>query len=215
MKKYLFLLMAATSTATIAAPYVGLEYGLTNMSHDYSTTFSNDNVSLTPDDSSSAFGGFVGYRFNEFGIELGYKKFESDDSRSQNFGIVDEGKGKEYKEREWDADLDASQFIFKPVYFYNINDKIQLKTGLGLTYTQYKYNSSSQDEYENVLNDDIERSVGRSGGESQKDDVWGGIASVGIEYMVIPNLALGASASYQVDSIANSTSFMLSSAYYF
>ena len=211
MKKYAFLLIAATSTATIAAPYVGLEYGVTNMSHDYSTTFSQDNVTLTPDDSSSAFGGFVGYRFNDFGLELGYKTFESDDSRSEYKGIV----GQEHNEREWDADLDASQFIFKPVYFYNINDKLQLKTGLGLTYTQYKYNSSSQDEYENVLNDDIERTVGRLGGESQKDDVWGGIASVGLEYMVIPNLALGASASYQVDSVANSTSFMLSSAYYF
>lgn len=211
MKKYAFLLIAATSTATIAAPYVGLEYGVTNMSHDYSTTFSQDNVTLTPDDSSSAFGGFVGYRFNDFGLELGYKTFESDDSRSEYKGIV----GQEHHEREWDADLDASQFTFKPVYFYNINDKLQLKTGLGLTYTQYKYNSSSQDEYENVLNDDIERTVGRLGGESQKDDVWGGIASVGLEYMVIPNLALGASASYQVDSVANSTSFMLSSAYYF
>ena len=211
MKKYAFLLIAATSTATIAAPYVGLEYGVTNMSHDYSTTFSQDNVTLTPDDSSSAFGGFVGYRFNDFGLELGYKTFESDDSRSEYKGIV----GQEHNEREWDADLDASQFIFKPVYFYNINDKLQLKTGLGLTYTQYKYNSSSQDEYENVLNDDIERTVGRLGGESQKDDVWGGIASVGLEYMVIPNLALGASASYQVDSVANSTSFMLSSACYF
>lgn len=211
MKKYAFLLIAATSTATIAAPYVGLEYGVTNMSHDYSTTFSQDNVTLTPDDSSSAFGGFVGYRFNDFGLELGYKTFESDDSRSEYKGIA----GQEHHEREWDADLDASQFTFKPVYFYNINDKLQLKTGLGLTYTQYKYNSSSQDEYENVLNDDIERTVGRLGGESQKDDVWGGIASVGLEYMVIPNLALGASASYQVDSVANSTSFMLSSAYYF
>lgn len=203
--------MAATSTTVLAAPYVGLEYGVTNMNHDYSTTFSQDNVTLTPDDSSSAFGGFVGYRFNDFGLELGYKKFESDNSRSEYKGIV----GQEHHEREWDADLDASQFTFKPVYFYNINDKLQLKTGLGLTYTQYKYNSSSQDEFENVLNDDIERTVGRPGGESKKDDVWGGIASVGLEYMVIPNLALGASASYQVDSVANSTSFMLSSAYYF
>jgi accessory colonization factor AcfA len=211
MKKYLFLLMAATSTATVAAPYIGLEYGVTNMSHDYSSTFSQDNVTLTPDDSSSAFGGFVGYRFNDFGLELGYKKFESDDSRSEYKGTVNQ----EHHEREWDADLDASQFTFKPVYFYSINDKLQLKTGLGLTYTQYKYNSSSQDEFENVLNDDIERTVGRPGGESKKDDVWGGIASVGIEYMVIPNLALGASASYQADSVANSTSFMLSSAYYF
>ena len=203
--------MAATSTTVLAAPYVGLEYGVTNMNHDYSTTFSQDNVTLTPDDSSSAFGGFVGYRFNDFGLELGYKKFESDNSRSEYKGIV----GQEHHEREWDADLDASQFTFKPVYFYNINEKLQLKTGLGLTYTQYKYNSSSQDEFENVLNDDIERTVGRPGGESKKDDVWGGIASVGLEYMVIPNLALGASASYQVDSVANSTSFMLSSAYYF
>ncbi|WP_375321100.1 AcfA family outer membrane beta-barrel protein [Aliivibrio logei] len=213
MKKYVFLLMAATSTTVFAAPYVGLEYGVTNMSHDYSTTFS-DNVSLTPDDSNSAFGGFVGYRFNEFGLELGYKKFESDDSRSVMITPSDQAGFTQ--EREWDADLDASQFTFKPVYFYNINEKLQLKTGLGLTYTQYKYNSSSQDEFENILNDDIENTKPRNtGGESQKDDVWGGIASVGIEYMVIPNLALGASASYQADSIANATSFMLSSAYYF
>ncbi|GGK34642.1 MULTISPECIES: AcfA family outer membrane beta-barrel protein [Aliivibrio] len=211
MKKYLFLLMAATSTATIAAPYVGLEYGLTNMSHDYSTTFSNDNVSLTPDDSSSAFGGFVGYRFNEFGLELGYKKFESDDSRSQ---MLKSDKVGYTKEREWDADLDATQFTFKPVYFYNINDKVQLKTGLGLTYTQYKFDSSANTEYENDLTDH-EYTTDYVAGDSKSESVFGGIASVGIEYMVIPNLALGASASYQVDSIANSTSFMLSSAYYF
>ncbi|MUK60357.1 AcfA family outer membrane beta-barrel protein [Aliivibrio fischeri] len=211
MKKYLFLLMAATSTATIAAPYVGLEYGLTNMSHDYSTTFSNDNVSLTPDDSSSAFGGFVGYRFNEFGLELGYKKFESDDSRSQM--LVSDKPGYT-KEREWDADLDATQFTFKPVYFYNINEKVQLKTGLGLTYTQYKFDSSANTEYENDLTDH-EFTQDYVAGDSKSESVFGGIASVGIEYMVIPNLALGASASYQVDSVANSTSFMLSSAYYF
>ena len=211
MKKYLFLLMAATSTATIAAPYVGLEYGLTNMSHDYSTTFSNDNVSLTPDDSSSAFGGFVGYRFNEFGIELGYKKFESDDSRSQ---MLVSDKPSYTKEHEWDADLDATQFTFKPVYFYNINDKVQLKTGLGLTYTQYKFDSSANTEYENDLTDH-EFTQDYVAGDSKSESVFGGIASVGIEYMVIPNLALGASASYQVDSVANSTSFMLSSAYYF
>ena len=217
MKKYLFLLMVATSTTAFSAPYVGLEYGVTNMNYDYSTTFSETagDVTLTPDDSSSAFGGFVGYRFNDFGLELGYKKFESDDSRSEYKGLVGTAPNQEHHEREWDADFDASQFTFKPVYFYNINDKLQLKTGLGLTYTQYKYNSSSQDEYELVSNDDVERTVGRSGGESKKDDVWGGIASVGLEYMVIPNLALGASVSYQVDSVANSTSFMLSSAYYF
>ena len=211
MKKYAYLLIAATSTATVAAPYVGLEYGVTNMSHDYSTTFSQDNVTLTPDDSSSAFGGFVGYRFNDFGLELGYKKFESDDSRSQT---LKSDKVDYTKERDWDADLDATQITLKPVYFYNINDKLQLKTGLGLTYTQYKFDSSAYTEYENDLTDH-EYTQDHISGDSKSENVWGGIASVGIEYMVIPNLALGASASYQVDSVANSTSFMLSSAYYF
>ncbi|MGR6834905.1 AcfA family outer membrane beta-barrel protein [Aliivibrio wodanis] len=211
MKKYLFLLMAATSTTVLAAPYVGLEYGVTNMNHDYSTTFSQDKVTLTPDDSSDTFGGFVGYRFNDFGLELGYKKFESDDSRSQ---MLKSDKVGYTKEREWDADLDASQFTFKPVYFYNINEKLQLKTGLGLTYTQYKFDSSANTEYENDLTDH-EYTQDYVAGNSKSESVFGAIASVGLEYMVIPNLALGASASYQVDSVANSTSFMLSSAYYF
>ncbi|AZL85578.1 porin family protein [Aliivibrio salmonicida] len=209
MKKYLFLLMAATSTSVFAAPYVGLEYGVTNMSHDYSTTFS-DNVSLTPDDSSSAFGGFVGYRFNEFGLELGYKKFESDDSNSKRLSYVPPVE----TEREWNADLDATQFTLKPVYFHNFNEKLQLKIGLGLTYTQYKYDSSAYTETENDLTDQ-ESISDYEHGTSKSESVFGAIASVGIEYMVIPNLALGASASYQVDNIANSSSFMLSSAYYF
>ncbi|MDD9154906.1 AcfA family outer membrane beta-barrel protein [Aliivibrio sp. S4TY2] len=213
MKKYVFLLMTATSTATVAAPYVGLEYGVTNMSHDYSTTFSQDKVTLTPDDSSSAFGGFVGYRFNDFGLELGYKKFESDGSRSQ---MLVSDKAGYTKEREWDADLDATQFTFKPVYFYHINEKLQLKTGLGLTITKYNFDSSAYTEYENDLTDHEYVEKGSyTPGASKSETALGGIASVGIEYMVIPNLALGASASYQADSVANSTSFMLSSAYYF
>ncbi|MDD9177877.1 MULTISPECIES: AcfA family outer membrane beta-barrel protein [Aliivibrio] len=212
MKKYVFLLMTATSTATVAAPYVGLEYGVTNMSHDYSTTFSQDKVILTPDDSSSAFGGFVGYRFNDFGLELGYKKFESDDSRSKVLSYVYPVK----TEREWDADLDASQFTFKPVYFYNINERLQLKTGLGLTVTKYNFDSSAYTESENDLTDiDVIVPGSYVPGASTSETALGGIASVGLEYMVIPNLALGASASYQADSVANSTSFMLSSAYYF
>lgn len=202
--------MAATSTSAFAAPYVGLEYGVTNMSHDYSSTFSQDNVTLTPDDSNDAFGGFVGYRTNNVGLELGYKKFESDDSRSKVLSYA----YPEKTEREWNADLDASQFTVKPVYFYSINDKVQLKTGLGLTYTQYKYDSSAYTETENDLTD-VETISDYVAGDSKSENAFGVIASVGIEYMVIPNLALGASASYQVDNIANSTSFMFSSAYYF
>ena len=212
MKKYLFLLMATTSTTAFAVPYIGIEYGVTNINHNYSTTFSSDNVSLTPDDSSDYFGGFIGYRFNDFGIELSYKSFESNNSRSQM--LVSDRPGYA-QEREWNTDLDATQFTFKPVYFYYPFDELQLKIGLGLTYTQYKYNSSSQDEYKSIFDDDVKSTAERLGGESKKDNVFGGTASVGIYYMASPDIAYGASANYQVDRVVNSTSFMLSSVFYF
>ena len=201
------------SSSAFAAPYAGLEYGVTSMDSKYTTNFTGDAVSLNPNEASDSFGGFIGYRFDSVGFELGYKQYEADDSRSIH--IYPSTTPGFSQEREWNADVDAKQLTFKPVYFYSINEKLQLKTGLGLTYTQYKYNSSSHDEFEMILNDDVEHNVARNGGEVRKDNVFGAIASVGLEYKVIQNLAVGASASYQVDSMASASSFMLTSAYYF
>jgi accessory colonization factor AcfA len=197
--------------AAFAAPYVGIEYGVTSMDTEYKTIFANDNITLNPHESDTSFGGFVGYRFDSLGLELGYKQYSADDSKSRFIGIVDNVK----QEREWDADVTAKQLILKPVYFYNLNEKLLLKTGLGLTYTQYKYNSSTHDEYESLTIDDLEYDQPRSGGEASSDNVFGAIASVGIEYKVIQNLAVGASASYQLDSIASTSSFMVNATYYF
>ncbi len=213
MKNNLCLIALMLSSSAFAAPYVGLEYGVTSMDSKYTTNFAGDAVSLNPNEASDSFGGFIGYRFDSVGFELGYKQYEADDSRSIH--IYPSTTSGFSQEREWNADVDAKQLTFKPVYFYSINEKLQLKTGLGLTYTQYKYNSSSHDEFEMILNDDVEHNVARNGGEARKDNVFGAIASVGLEYKVIQNLAVGASASYQVDSMASASSFMLTSSYYF
>jgi accessory colonization factor AcfA len=213
MKNNLCLIALMLSSSAFAAPYAGLEYGVTSMDSKYTTNFTGDAVSLNPNEASDSFGGFIGYRFDSVGFELGYKQYEADDSRSIH--IYPSTTPGFSQEREWNADVDAKQLTFKPVYFYSINEKLQLKTGLGLTYTQYKYNSSSHDEFEMILNDDVEHNVARNGGEVRKDNVFGAIASVGLEYKVIQNLAVGASASYQVDSMASASSFMLTSAYYF
>jgi accessory colonization factor AcfA len=213
MKNNLCLIALMLSSSAFAAPYVGLEYGVTSMDSKYTTNFTGDAVSLNPNEASDSFGGFIGYRFDSVGFELGYKQYEADESRSIH--IYPSTTPGFSQEREWNADVDAKQLTFKPVYFYSINEKLQLKTGLGLTYTQYKYNSSSHDEFEMILNDDVEHNVARNGGEVRKDNVFGAIASVGLEYKVIQNLAVGASASYQIDSMASASSFMLTSAYYF
>lgn len=212
MKNSLFVI-ALLSPSVFAAPYIGLEYGITSMDSEYTTNFPADSVSLNPNEASDSFGGFIGYRFDSLGFELGYKKYDADDSRSIN--ILPSSKPGFTQEQEWDASVTAKQLTFKPVYFYNVNEKLQLKTGLGLTYTQYKYNSSSHDEFEQILNDDVEYNVARDGGEVRSDNVFGAVASVGLEYEVIQNLAIGVSASYQLDSMASTSSFMVNSSYYF
>ena len=214
MKNNLCLVALMLSSSAFAAPYVGLEYGVTSMDSKYTTNFTGDAVSLNPNEASDSFGGFIGYRFDSVGLELGYKQYDADDSRSQHKGFTGSYPNQIEQEREWNADVNAKQLTFKPVYFYNVSEKLQLKTGLGLTYTQYEYKSSTHDEFENTF-DDTERYEPRNGGEVRKDNVFGAIASVGLEYKVIQNLAVGASASYQLDSMANTSSFMVTSAYYF
>ncbi len=214
MKNNFCLVALMLSSSAFAAPYVGLEYGVTSMDSKYTTNFTGDAVSLNPNETNDSFGGFIGYRFDSIGFELGYKQYDADDSRSQHKGFTGAFPNMIEQEREWNADLDAKQLTFKPVYFYNVNEKLQLKTGLGLTYTQYEYKSSSYDEFEMMING-MEYNVPRNGGEVRKDNVFGAIASIGIEYKVIQDLAIGASASYQLDSMASASSFMLTSAYYF
>ncbi|OCH43078.1 AcfA family outer membrane beta-barrel protein [Aliivibrio fischeri] len=215
-KKICLMAIMLSSSSVFASTYVGLEYGISSVDSKYNTYFLDDNVSLSPSETSDSFGGFVGYKLNTFGFELGYRQYDADASRTQFEGITGAAPNKQYKEEtEWNADVSAKQLTFKPVYFYKINPKLQLKTGLGLTYTQYKYKSSTHSEYEMLVNDDIEYRTPRAGGETQKDNVFGMIASIGLEYNVIDRLFLGASASYQLDNMANTSSLTLTSAYYF
>ncbi len=220
MKKYLFLLLTAASTTAVAGPYVGLEYGSTKTNTDHSATFPAGGTppnlfnaqSFSSSDSTDNFVGIIGYRVDNLGLELSYKKFDFNDSKSQQ--LASSTVQKEV-ERESEINLDAKQFVIKPVFFYPINEQVQLKAGLGLTYTKYKFSSSAYTEtdYENDLTPD--KITDRRDFGSKNKDVWGAVVSFGAEYMVTPKIGLGASASYQKDSEADSTAFMLSSAYYF
>lgn len=83
------------------------------------------------------------------------------------------------------------------------------------TYTQYDYRSGSSDEYELITNDDIEHNVNRASGENKKNNEFGVIASVGVDYRIWQQLHIGAGVDYYADSQANATTFMLTSRYQF
>ncbi|WP_318468374.1 AcfA family outer membrane beta-barrel protein [Photobacterium leiognathi] len=213
MRKLALLSLALLSGSVSATPYMGLEYGATSVKHDYQTHFSEDKKTVVPSKSASVLGGFIGYKTeNNYGLELGYKQFGLDAESSQ---LLQSDKPGFVLEREWESDLSVKQISLKPVYFYSLSENIQFKSGLGLTYSHYEYNSSSYDEYEHVLNDDIEINLPRSGGESKKDSAFGLVASVGVDYNFYRNIHIGAVMEYYVDNIANGGNITVNTSYFF
>ncbi|WP_318420040.1 AcfA family outer membrane beta-barrel protein [Photobacterium leiognathi] len=213
MKKLALLSLALLSGSVAATPYMGLEYGATSLKHDYQTHYSADKKTVVPSGSASVFGGFIGYKIeNNYGLELSYKQFDLDGDSNQ---LLLSDKPGFILEREWVSDLSVKQISLKPVMFYSLSENIQFKGGLGLTYSHYKYTSSSHDEYEHVLNDDIEINLPRSGGESKKDSALGIVASIGVDYNLYRNFHIGAAMEYYVDNIANGGNITVNTSYFF
>ncbi|WP_434362732.1 AcfA family outer membrane beta-barrel protein [Parasalinivibrio latis] len=221
MKKLLLTLpVFAVSMAACAEPYLVLGYGYNTLSHDNTVSFS-DGTGLKPDSSDAVWKAYVGYRFeNNFGIEVGYNQFDADASKNRYLG-VDTGKpggifGDEYhKEREWDAMLKAKQINVKPVYFYDVNDRLIVKAGLGLTYTEYKVTGSDAFEYESIKEDGPEYSELNQIVPGEYQRKMGVTTSLSVEYQIFQGLYLGAEASFSHDSVANTNQVIGTAAYHF
>ncbi|KXF83221.1 AcfA family outer membrane beta-barrel protein [Enterovibrio coralii] len=202
------------SGVVMAQPYVSLGYGYNALSHDNSVAFS-DGTTLTPDSSDNIWAGTLGYRFdNNFGVELGYRQFDANDSRSKVISVVNNTQ----TEDEWDADLKAKQFVVMPVYFHDVTDKLRVKGGVGLTYTTYKTTGSVSRETENEVTDTESSishpSISVSNGQKTENSV-GMALNLGTEYEVYDGLYLGANAGFQFDDVANNTQLLGTVAYYF
>ncbi|WP_305816412.1 AcfA family outer membrane beta-barrel protein [Photobacterium leiognathi] len=212
MKKLVLGSLVFISSSVSATPYMGLEYGAATVKNDYQTNYVVDKKTVSPGKSSSVFGGFIGYNMtNNYAVELSYKQFDLDGGESQKLTSDKDGY---YLEREWESDLSVKQISIKPVMFYSLSEKMQLKSGVGLTYSQYKYVSSSHDEYEHVLNDDIEINQMRTGGEHKKETALGVVVSVGIDYDIYNNIRLGAGIEYYADNVANGGNFTIQASYF-
>ena len=215
MKKTLLSLMVMCSFSAAAAPYVGLEYGIGSTSTDFHSSFSADGVNLDPSSEDGIVSAFVGYSFNPaWAVELGYSQFDLDDSQSKNLGIANVGSKDYHHEMDWNSSVKAKQISLAPVYTYALNSDWTTKFKAGLTYTQYKTSESKSQEYELVTNDDVEMENGLFHRSSDRNEV-GALLSIGTEYVVLPQLTIGANVKYQLDSYANTTSFNVGTTYYF
>lgn len=211
-KTILSVALAGLSLNVIAAPYVGIEYGIGSTSHDVQSNFKQDpNVKLDPALEDGILSGFVGYQLTpSWAVELGYSQYDLDGSRSfkhpyQNDGIE--------RETEWDSSVKAKQFMLTPVYTFDLSDKWLTKVKAGLTYTQYDISNSKTYEEEHIVTD-VEQNRTLEHNSRSSNEI-GGLVFVGAEYKVLPQLTLGANVKYQFDSFANTASFNIGSTYYF
>lgn len=205
---YTALLLAALPLTYAHADegfYVGAGAGIAGMSVAQSVDFPADGVSLEPDDSTEIGQLFAGYRFdNHWGVELAYQQFKSDTSRSQQIDAT--------TEREWEAKMTAKQLIIKPVYFWEFAPAWTLKSGLGLSYSDYDFSGSSHDEIEIGFDEDVEQGRGSAGSTEQ---AWGITGSVAVDYAINENWAVGTEFSVVADDVATNYQWFANLSYRF
>lgn len=205
---YTALLLAALPLTHATASegfYLGAGGGIVGLDLDQSVHFPADGVSLAPDESTGIGQIFAGYRFdNNWGVELGYQQFKSDGSQSRQLDAA--------TEREWDAELTARQLLIKPVYFWEFAPAWTLKSGLGLSYSDYDFSGSSHDEIEIGYDEDIEQGRGSVGYD---DTAWGITGSLAVDYAINANWTVGTEVSIVTDDVATNYQWMANVGYRF
>ncbi|QDF66200.1 porin family protein [Shewanella sp. SNU WT4] len=211
MKKLLVLstLLAAPAFAT---PYIGAEYGVAATNHNFEPVVNF--VQLTPDNNEGVAGVFMGYQFSDnLALELGYRQSELSDGQGQE-SLVGTGADLTEIEKDWDADIKVKQLTLMPIYSFHINDKWTAKLGAGISYSRYDFSASFTETSEHVATD-IETVTSHITGDTGTHSEIGAIASVGVEYAIMPEWTVGVNAKYQADSFANSSSVSLMTRYSF
>lgn len=221
MKKYLPLALAIVSPSLLAQPYLQLGLGVAELDHDEDVRFA-DGTELTPDSSESAYQITLGQRFNQFGVELSYRAFEGEDSTGTELNApatlptppVSLGFTPNEYEEDYDASLEAKQFALQGRYFYDLNPRLILSAGAGVTYTDYELSYSHTESWELDIEGSPDREYDRRiEGGSASEQAWGGIASLGVAYQLapqaLPSLTLGADVSVAVDKYSSTTAALV------
>jgi len=218
MRKHLALTLLLASPVALSQPYIQLGLGMVEMDHDEDFIFS-DGTRLKPDSSENMFQLTLGKRYEQLGFEVSYSQYEGEESKEWEAYTnipalpagVSGGTPNEYDE-DWDSKFKAQQLAVKGVYFHNLNERLTLKGSLGLTYTDYELTASHEQSWEeDKVGPDWEYDYLVSH-DKNSETAWGGILSVGVNYVLAPqlapNLTLGVEASVAADKYNTATALL-------
>lgn len=211
MKKlFLALPFLCTSLAVSAQSYITIGYGAASISHDEKVVFGGTTAqTLIPEDVDPVWNFAVGFRDNDAGLELGYSQFNANASTAQFIDGPTAGNGFLQTTDNWMADLKAKQFFLKPIRFYDLNENFTLKLGIGLTYTKYDITGSSQRNIKDPIGNTTSGPLpGAIDPSARTEDTFGGVASIGFDYVAWKALSLGLEANISYDNIATTTQFL-------
>lgn len=209
MKK--FALIPLVSAIAQAQPYATGGVGISLMNTDKSATIDHPNlapITLSPSENGVSFTVGAGYRFeNGLGFEFAYTRLDTESFDADRYN-VNQNQVLASTEVEYSTGLTGNSFAFKPVYFYNLNEKLVLKASAGLTVTDYTFKAGYEEEQ-------VVTEVEGHHFTNESEVAVGGIVGLGVQYNVWNGITLGAEATYQYDSVASAANIQGTLGYQF
>ncbi len=217
MKKTILFLLLLCSLSVSAAPYLGAEYNFPIMSKENVFKFETGDPELVPVKEDAHLDFYMGYQITDvWGVELGYSQFSMEDLQSKYLGqqLISGVAYREYL--DWDSKVKAQQISLAPVYRFNLTEKFKLNFKMGLTYTKYENESNKSNRKDAVLSslhDNLpsEMLYSNSGEFSE----IGLLTSIGVDYFIFNNFALGTNVKYHQDSYMHTANVNVSASYHF
>ena len=207
MKSLFSILLLIFAVSANADTYFKIEVGKDTNDFDEVALFSdsalNDNFKQIS----------AGYKINNnFAIEASYQRFEI--NGIQEFLLPSDvwSQQKKEKKQSWFSTLTADRLNLKSLYLRNFGNELQLHTGIGLTVTQYDFESNTQREIPISEEDGI---ITASPSANRSELKVGAVANIGIDYPVWENVTLGADANVSVDNVTSTLQFIGTVGYHF
>lgn len=197
MKKLSFglMLISLFSFSALAKPYIELNYGYSNLSHDLIANYPEDNVRLVPSNSSDAYGITVGFQIDKtMGLEFSYSRSQHDSETSKLISSV----GGVITKDDYDVTLKANTFSLGPVYRLQLAERLFAKGKIAATYTQYDVTTDKSRDVETLATDtEVNTLLSRKGYHKKK---YGVLVGVGLDYRLFHNLYIGGFTSFKYDN---------------
>lgn len=207
MKKSLIVLplLCCASFGALAKSYINVSYGMNSPSTDERMVFTNANgssVAVSPETSDSMWGVTFGYDTgNNTSVEFGYNRFQGD-SELETLGETINGLP---TTNEYQTNMTANQIVVTPMYHRSVNNRMNVKGGAGVTYTDYEFTGSHHREQFDTSLGPI---PGVTAPATKSLKKWGVVASVGADYSLMEGITVGVQANYSYDSVASNKSIV-------